>query len=100
MYGYVYISTNSATGMRYIGINKAVKFDSKCFGNTDAILKDITTYGEHSFSVDMLMPYEDDESLEFGLNAFIKKYDALNDPSFYNCEKSAKRTRKKKVDNE
>lgn len=99
MYGYVYMSTNSSTGMKYIGINRAVKFNKEVVGDTEAILKDISTYGKHNFHVEMLMPYEDEHTLEFGLNAFIKKYDALNDPSFYNCEKP-KRSRKKRSEDE
>ena len=96
MYGYVFISTNSSTDMKYIGINKAVKFDSKFIGDTDAVLKDADT---SDFSVAMLMPYEDEKSLELGLKFFLDKYEALTDPSFYNCEKP-KKSRKKKVEDE
>ena len=100
MYGYVFLTTNSSTGIKFIGINRAVKFNPHYYGDTDAISKDLATYGERAFSVAMLMPYEDEKSLVRGLDVFIKKYDAQNDPSFYNSDKPAKRTRKKKVDDE
>lgn len=111
MYGYVFITTNSKNGMKYIGRNLSVVFDKNYFGDDPKLIDDIARYGVSNFSCKMLMPYESDAGVEWGLKQFIDEYSALTDPSFYNCNKAKKseavedkpktsRSRKKKADEE
>ena len=74
MYGYIFETTNTKTGEKYLGKRYAVSFDKKYLGE-DADRKlslDIEKYGRIYFEAKMIMPYETQAALDEAFNAMQK----------------------------
>ena len=104
MYGYIFETTNTKTGEKYIGKRYAVLFDKSYLGEEDntALAVAIEKYGRPSFSVKMLMPYESKEAVDSAYESMIKveKPEKVEKPVEEvepEVEKPAKKGRKKKV---
>lgn len=101
MLGYVFMTENLANKKKFIGKNLSVIFDREYFGDNDALLDDIEKFGKENFKCTMLSACEDIKYVDAVYKSMLDKYNALNDPSFYNCTKKSddtekpKRTRKK-----
>ncbi len=86
MYGYIYLTTNLINGKRYIGQKKSDKFLGEGYlGSGTLLFRSIKKYGRKNFSVELLEIINTNQD---DLNAreiyWIAKYDAVNDPMFYN----------------
>lgn len=87
LYGYVYLTTNTITGKKYIGRHKSSKYDTRYKGSGKIISQAIKKYGRDKFITIVLSEYDDEESLNQGEIYWISKYDAVNSDEFYNIEK-------------
>jgi group I intron endonuclease len=86
MYGYIYLTTNLVTGVKYIGQKTSKKFLGEAYLGSGKILKRaIDKYGSDNFKVDLL---ELVDGTKEDLNAreifWIAKFDAVASEDFYN----------------
>lgn len=84
MYGYVYMVTNKLNGRKYIGKHKSNGFDDSYYGSGKVISQAIEKEGKDNFSVEILESYNSLAELNDGEKFFIKKFNAQEDPLFYN----------------
>lgn len=84
MYGYIYMTTNLVNGKRYIGRKTADKFVESYLGSGVGIKKAIKKYGKQNFEVKILKECSSYDELVESETSYIKLYDAVNDPGFYN----------------
>lgn len=84
MIGYVYMTTNTVNGMRYIGQHKAKFFDKKYIGSGKALLPEIKRYSRNAFVCKILCVCDSKEQLDEMERYYIAEYNAVNDPHFYN----------------
>lgn len=103
MYGYIFETTNTKTGDKYIGKRYAVSFDKHYFGENenDALAIAIEKYGRPSFEVKMLMPFETQVAIDTVFDEMkkpekksVKKEEPKEEP-VEEEKKPAKRGRKK-----
>lgn len=89
-YGFVYCTTNHINGKRYIGQHKNnPATNDRYLGSGTFIKKAFKKYGRKNFSKEILCWANTKEELdELELDAIIK-YNAVNDPNFYNIEEGA-----------
>ena len=104
MYGYIFVVANTVNDKKYVGKYASVKFNKKYFGDNSALLADVKQYNADKFTIRMLRACETKAELDWMYNQFLAELNALEDSSFYNCEKTEevpvekpKRGRKKKV---
>lgn len=88
MYGYIYITTNTINGKKYIGRHKSNIFDDSYKGSGSIFLKAINKYGEENFKVSILEECSSEEELDEKEEYWINFYDAVNNDEFYNLSKS------------
>jgi len=82
-YGYIYITTNSINGKRYIGQHKGT-FDSNYLGSGIYLLRAIKKYGKKYFSTKIIKYCKDLNTLNEEEIQYIKKYGADKSNKFYN----------------
>ena len=88
MYGYIYITENLINGKKYIGQKKSNKFlYTKYLGSGAILHKAIQKYGKENFIVTMLCECNSKEELDEKEIFYIAKYNAQNNPNFYNLTK-------------
>lgn len=88
MFGYVYLTTNTVNGKRYIGRHKASEFEgTKYLGSGKILELAIRKYGEDKFTVEMICECHSDEELNKMEEYYIQKYNAQQDPDFYNIRR-------------
>lgn len=90
MYGYVYLTTNTLNGKRYIGQHKCKKFDTRYKGSGMIIRRAIEKYGRDAFSVIILETFESKTDLDEGEIFWISYYNAVESESFYNIDRGGK----------
>jgi len=95
----VYITTNTVTGERYIGLDS--KNDSTYFGSGDKLKKALKKYGKKNFKKEVLEECSTLEELQKRELYWINKFNATEDPTFYNIlstkiplQKGRKRSKK------
>lgn len=92
MFGYVYMTTNTVNGKKYIGRHKATEFEgTKYLGSGKILYQAIDKYGEENFVVEMLCSCDSDEELNRMEDYYIQKYNAQNDSNFYNIRRGGSR---------
>ena len=84
MVGYIYITTNLVTGMKYIGKHKSYVYHNWYVGSGALIKRDIAKYGKKQFHADILEECETIEELNEREKYWIEYYNAVEDPNFYN----------------
>jgi group I intron endonuclease len=83
MYGIIYLTTNLINGKKYIGMCKSTH--TKNYLGSGKLLKyAIKKYGRENFTREVLEECKDLESLSSAEEFWIKKYNAVNDDSYYN----------------
>lgn len=83
MYGYIYITTNTISGTKYIGQKKG-QFNSKYLGSGVALHDAIKKYGKDKFVVELLSWASSRKELNLMEADTIRKYDAVKSDKFYN----------------
>lgn len=84
MYGYIYMTTNTVNGKRYIGKHKASKFTKTYRGSGKILVQAFKKYGFDKFDVELLEECEDLEQLNKREEYWIAKYNACDSDEFYN----------------
>jgi group I intron endonuclease len=85
MYGFIYITTNLVNGKQYIGQHvSSTQNDDGYFGSGTLIKQAIKKYGKKSFLREILYVSFDQNDLDEKEKWFIEKYNAVDDPKFYN----------------
>lgn len=85
MYGYIYLTTNLINGRQYIGQKHSSKFlGTKYLGSGKILKQAVERYGADNFKVEMLCECKDRDELNEKEIYYIAKYNAQNDPKFYN----------------
>ncbi|QNH71859.1 hypothetical protein P9VFCI_079 [Rhizobium phage P9VFCI] len=91
MQGFVYIVTNLINGKRYIGRRKGNHEVDDGYRGSGLIVKAAhKVYGIENFSRKILEVCSTPEELEEREKHWIKEYDAVKDPSFYNLSPGGK----------
>ena len=82
-YGFIYITTNTTNGKRYVGQSKK---DPKIayFGSGKAIRRALLKYGESMFIREIIMFAFSRKDLDFLEEYFIAEFNAVKDRSWYN----------------
>lgn len=84
MYGYIYITKNLINGKRYIGQHKSKTKDKYYLGSGIILNKAIRKYGRSNFKLKIIYSAESNEELDFAEKTFIKAFNAVKNPLFYN----------------
>jgi group I intron endonuclease len=83
MYGFIYLTTNKINGKKYIGMCK--NSHEKLYLGSGKILKEsIKKYGKENFERIVLQECDTFEELSLAEEYWIKKYNAVEDDTFYN----------------
>lgn len=82
---YVYITTNLINGKQYIGQHKGTYNDSY-LGSGTLITKAIKKYGKNNFTKEILAYCDSREEADEQERYYIKKYNAIDNTNFYNCQ--------------
>lgn len=90
MYGYIYITTNLINGHKYIGQHKSSKFDSKYIGSGKRLLYAVFKYGRENFITELVEAFNSAQELNNAEIYYINKYNAVEDPNFYNIARGDK----------
>lgn len=80
---YIYITTNLINGKQYIGQHKGSPDDSY-LGSGVILRKAIKTYGKENFSKNILCYCTTQEEADEKEKYYIKLYNAVENPNFYN----------------
>ncbi|MGM7720512.1 GIY-YIG nuclease family protein [Metabacillus sp. Hm71] len=91
-YGFIYITTNMKNGKKYIGQKK---FDSgsrwkSYLGSGFHLMRAIEKYGKENFSREIIDYAYSEEELNAIEEAWIKKYNAVENNNFYNMVEGGK----------
>jgi len=106
MFGYIYLTTNTVNGRKYIGQrqwhDEQNIGEDKYLGSGIIFKQALKKYGEQSFHKEILCICESKEDLDFREKEFISFYHACNNPEFYNVHEggSGGNTRKGYTDEE
>jgi len=90
MKGFIYITTNTLTGVQYIGKKYYFYKNEKesnwkdYLGSSELLKSDIKLYGRDQFSRIIIAEANDEEALSKLEKYFIDKYDAVASNAFYN----------------
>ena len=84
MYYYIYLTTNTVNGKKYIGQHATEDLNDGYIGSGAFIKQAIKKYGKENFKKEILEFAEDRETLNKLEIEYIKKYNAAKDRSFYN----------------
>lgn len=92
MYGYVYLTTNTINGRKYIGRCKSSFFrGANYLGSGLALNNAIQKYGADKFIVEMIDTAESDEELNTKEEYYIDYYDAVKSDEYYNLRRGGSR---------
>ena len=85
-YGYVYLTENCVTGKKYIGQHhwEHPGIDPKYYGSGKLLTRAIKKHGKENFRVYILQWCKTKWDLDAREMAWIRFYDAVNSPEFYN----------------
>lgn len=87
MFGYIYMTTNTINGKRYIGQKTAHKFLGNSYlGSGEALQLAIQKYGKNNFEVVMIEECSSRHDLNIREAFYISKYNAVQDENFYNMK--------------
>lgn len=86
--GFVYMTTNLVNGMRYIG--QHTRGRKNYLGSGTLITRAIQKYGKENFSREILEYSDSNESLDELERFYIKKYNSVDSPKFYNIAEGGK----------
>lgn len=84
MYGYIYLLTNTVTGMKYIGKHKSTSFDPNYYGSGIRVLRDLEKYDVSVYTREVLAWCETLEELNEREKFFISLYDAVSSDDYMN----------------
>lgn len=84
MYGYIYMTTNTVNGKRYIGKHKSSKFTKSYKGSGKVLVQAFKKYGFDKFNVELLEECENLNQLNKREEYWIEKYNACTSDDFYN----------------
>ncbi len=84
MYGYIYLTTNLINNKKYIGRHKAQVFDNYYKGSGRIIKEAIKKYGRENFKCEVLEWCETLEAAHEREHYWVKYFNAVEDPTFYN----------------
>lgn len=82
--GFIYITTNKINNKKYIGQKTFGRSWKEYLGSGTYLKKDIQKYGRENFEREIVFLCKDIESLNEQERMFIKKFDAIRNPNFYN----------------
>jgi group I intron endonuclease len=85
----VYLTTNLINGKKYVGMDS--NNNPNYLGSGTLILKAIKKYGQENFKKEILEECSNIKDLETKETFWIKKFNALKNPNFYNLEDNRKR---------
>ena len=83
-FGYIYITTNTINGKRYIGQHISDTFDKNYKGSGIKLKEDFVIYGKCNFSVKLIEWCDSQQKLNDRERYWINYYDAVNNDNFYN----------------
>lgn len=83
MYGFIYLTTNKVNNKKYIGMCKNTH-EKYYLGSGKLLKQAIKKYGKENFVRVVLQECETFEELSKAEEYWIKKYDAVKNPDFYN----------------
>lgn len=91
-YGYIYLTVNTINGHKYIGQHhwEHPGIDSKYYGSGKLLLQAIDKYGKENFCVHVLQWCKNQWDLDSREMAWIRFYDAVHSPEFYNIANGGK----------
>ena len=84
MYGYIYLTTCSTTGKKYIGQHRSSEFDEKYLGSGQHLKAAVKKYGKDNFSVCLLKECFSEEELNASEIEAIAQNNAVLSKEFYN----------------
>lgn len=84
MYGYIYLTTNLINNKKYIGRHKTQVFDNYYKGSGHIIKEAIKKYGRENFKCEVLEWCETLEAAHEREHYWVKHFNAVEDPTFYN----------------
>lgn len=84
MYGYVYLTINTVSGMKYIGKHKGEQFDPNYYGSGILLTEDMKHYSLDVYERTVLCWCETLEELNSKEIEYIKKHDAVNNAEYFN----------------
>lgn len=91
MYGYIYITTNKITGMKYIGRHTSPKFDDQYIGSGTDFSEAVEFYGKENFECHILESVNNVKTICDNIHElcesekyYIDYYDCVNSEDFYN----------------
>lgn len=85
MYGYIYITTNTVNGRKYIGQKKSNKFlGDRYLGSGVHLTNAIKKYGREIFTVDLIEWCDTYEDINERERYWISYYNAVDSSDFYN----------------
>lgn len=87
MFGYIYLVTNNINNKKYIGKRESSEFDTYYWGSGKYLQNAIHKYGKENFSREVLAWAETKEELCSLEEEYIRKYDAIESPEYYNLTK-------------
>ena len=93
MIGYIFETTCTVNGKKFIGKNLSVKFDPRELGDNDELRADIAGYGYNKFTCKMIMPYDTEKALDAAEKYFIENASG----ELYNKATSVDEARPKKA---
>lgn len=94
MYGFIYITTNTINGKRYLGMCGHHKKNSdKYFGSGKALRRAIEKYGKDKFQREIVIECETREELSQKEIELIEKFNCVDDPNWYNIATGGYATR-------
>ena len=80
---YIYLTTNLLTGRKYIGKHYG-EINDDYFGSGRDLVKDIKLLGKDNFKKEILFISQSEEENANKEREFIKAFDAVKNPLFYN----------------
>lgn len=83
MYGFIYLTTNKVNGKKYIGMCKNTHREGY-IGSGKLLKESVKKYGKQNFERLILQECETFEELSSAEQHWIIKYNAVEDPTFYN----------------
>ena len=83
MYGYIYLTTNTLDGMKYIGKRKGF-FTPSYLGSGIRLKNAVRYHGRKAFTVVLLEKAESPDELDSLEMSAIMEFDAVKSPDFYN----------------
>lgn len=94
MYGFIYITTNSANGKRYLGMCSYHKAKSSTYlGSGKALKRAIIKYGKDKFTREIIAEASTKDELSLLEEQFILEFNCVSDPNWYNIASGGYTTR-------